>query len=47
MNGEERKVSRESPYESKGNHAPPHQQAQSAQRDHAPKEQRKSYPGKY
>jgi len=50
LNGDERKMNRESPYESKGNHPSSHQHtpinANATQREHAPKEQRKSYSAK-
>jgi len=49
LNGDERKMNRDSPYESKGNHPSSHQHSSinvnPTQREHAPKEQRKAYSG--
>lgn len=49
-NGDERKVNRDSAYDSKSGHAPSHSHAPISslpQRDHGPKEQRKNYAGKH
>ena len=49
-NGDERKVNRDSAYDSKSGHAPSHSHSPISslpQRDHGPKEQRKNYAGKH